>query len=205
MGMQLTRGTGMAMTQLYGTADPAAAKTALDTMLDLFKAGRTLDMGNISATIKSNPGSTLHEGVVLRSYDTTYDLSKVPPAQRQITESMMPGGTQRAQIAAFDELAVVVTAPDSLAEAKRTIAAARGKGAHFVASKTAGPLLAISRAHKDSLAALIDLGAILGTVTGAKLADLPMLMALGFTDRNVHLRFALPAVTLRGMMNAAKP
>jgi hypothetical protein len=205
MGMQLTRGTGMAMTQLYGTTDPAAARKALDSMLDLFKAGRTLGMGNISATIKTNPGSTLHDGVALRSYDTTYDLSKVPPAQRQLTESMTPGGTQHAQTATFDDLILVVTAPDSLAEAKRTIAAARGKGARFVASKTAGPLLAISRAHKDSLAALIDLGAILGTMTGAKLPDLPMLMALGFTDRNVHLRFALPAVTLRGMMNAMKP
>jgi hypothetical protein len=205
MAMRFEKGTGMAFTQLYGTADTTAAGKAVASMLDLFKAGRTIDMTNLATTVKANPETTAYDGVTLRSYDTTYDLSKVPAAQRPMMEAMLPTGVHRAEVATFDALTLVVVAPDSLTEARRSIDAARGKAPHFAADKTLSALIAGSRAHKDSVAMVMDLGGILGMVTGAKAAELPMLMSLGFVDHDAHIRLALPAATLRGAVNLGKP
>jgi hypothetical protein len=205
MTMQLGRGTGMSFTQLYGVADPTAASKAIGNLLGLFKSGRTIEAMNVSTTIRSNPGTTTHDGVALSSYESTSDLSKAAPAQRQAVEAMMGAGPHRAQLATFDRVTMVVLAPDSLAEAKRTIDAARGKSARFAAGKALASLLATSRAHKDSIAMTMDLGAILAMTTGAKLADLPLLFSLGFADRNAHIRIALPSDTLRGAISVAKP
>lgn len=203
--VRIVPGTGMTFTQLYGTADTAAAGKALTSMLELFKAGRTIEMGYMSTTLKANPDPEAYDGVTLRSYDTTYDLSKAPAAQRRAMEAMLPAGAHRAELATFDELTMVVIAPDSLAEAKRSIDAARGKLPHFAAGQIVSELIAASRARKDSLVAMLDLGWMLGMITGAKVADLPMLMSLGFADQNAHIGIALPAATLRGAMRIARP
>jgi len=206
MAMRILPGTGMAFTQLYGLSDPRAADRAVVSMLELFKAGRTLDVTNLSTTIKANPGSTSYDGVTLRSYDTTIDLSKVPPAQRTAMERMSPGGVQRSHLAAFDALGLLVAAPDSLAETQRSIDAARGKAAHFVPGAVLGDLLAASRARKDSLAMMLDLGAVIAAATGrTAAASQPLVVSFGFTDRKAHLRVALPAATIRAAVNAARP
>ena len=87
----------------------------------------------------------------------------------------------------------------------RSIDAARGKIPHFAAGQILGELIAASRARKDSVLAMMDLGGILGMITGAKVADLPVLMSLGFADRNAHIGIALPASTLRGAVSLARP
>jgi hypothetical protein len=206
MAMRIAPGTGMAFTQLYGLSDPRAADQAVRSMLELFKAGRTLDTTNLSTTIKTSPDTTAYDGVTLRSYDTTFDLSKVPAAQRQTVESLTPGGQQRSYIATFDALGMLVAAPEGLPEAKRSIDAARGKTARLVPGAVLGELLTASRARKDSLAMMLDLGAVIAAATGKPAATAqPVVVALGFADRNAHVRVALPAATLRAAMTAAKP
>jgi hypothetical protein len=205
--MQLGRKTGMEFTQLYTVTDGKAADKALAGILDLFKAGRTIDMQSVSFTIKTAPSTTAYAGVTLRSYDTTYDTSKIPPDQRQAMAAMMPDGVHSVHLGTVDGLAVLVAAPDSAAEARRTIDAARGKGARFVASKVLAPLLAASRARKDSLVMVMDLGAVFGAFTGKSLGSQPMVIGFGAADRSAHLRISVPAATARAVssMNGGKP
>jgi hypothetical protein len=163
-------------------------------------------MMGITGTIKANPGTTVHDGVALRSYEATYDLSKMPPAQRQAMEATLPGAQVRTQIATFDALGVIALGPDSLTEAGLAIDAARGKAPHFVAPTLTGELLAASRARKDSVAMMMDLGALLAKITGsAPTTAAPILMSLGCADHNAHLRLVLPVVTLRTAVNRGKP
>jgi hypothetical protein len=206
MAMQIAPGTGMAFTQLFGLSDAKAADKAMTAMLELFKAPRTMDLPNATTTIHANPDATIYDGVKLRSYETTYDLSKAQPAQRKAMEAMLPGGTHHTQIAAFDGLGIVIASPDSLADAKRAIDAARGKPPRFVAGSALGDLFAASRAHKDSVAMVFDLGGLLGAITGATGGSgQPMMVSLGCADQRAHLRIALPAATARAAANLGKP
>jgi hypothetical protein len=54
--------------------------------------------------------------------------------------------------------------------------------------------LAGSRTRKESIAMVMDLGALAGLGTGRL-----VMVSLGFADKNAHLRLTLPAATLRGM------
>jgi hypothetical protein len=207
MAMQIGRGTGLAFTQLYGITNAAAADKALAGILALFKVGRTIQLANISTTIQANPGTATHDGVVLRSYDTTQDLSKAPADQRKAMAAIMPDGVQHVQMATFDGLTMIVAAPDSLAEAERSIDAARGKAGHFVASADVDRLLAAVRARKDSTAMMIDLGGVLAMLTGGSAQSQPAMISFGAADRSAHLRIALPAATVRALSaaSAARP
>ena len=117
--MRFAPGTSMAFTQVSGLSDTKAADKAIASMLELFKTGRTVDAMGMSTTIKANPGTTAHDGFTLRSYDTMYDLSKLPPAQRQTMAAMFPGTQTRAQIANFDALGMVVFALTSASRCPR--------------------------------------------------------------------------------------
>ncbi|HEU4728740.1 MAG TPA: hypothetical protein VFT22_12640 [Kofleriaceae bacterium] len=205
--MQLGKKTGMEFTQLYTVTDARAADKAFASVLDMFKVGRKIDMQNISFTIKASPSTTAYRGVTLRSYDTTFDTSKIPPDQRQAMAAMMPDGVHRVHLGAFDDVAVLVSSQDSDREARRTIDAARGKGPRFVAGKLVDPLLATSRTRKDSIVMVMDLGNLFGALTGKSLGSQPMVMAFGAADRRAHLRFSVPAATARalGSMNGGKP
>jgi len=205
MTAQIARGTGMTTTMLYGTASASAANNAIAGMLALFKTGRTVAITNLSTTITASPETASHDGVTLRGYDTVVDYSKAPPAQQQVLEAMAPSGTHRTMVAAFDAVSMAVLGKDSLAEARRTIDAVRGKTAHFAPSSAVGGLLAASRARKDSGAMVMDLGQFFGAMTGKPMADLPMLLALGFADHNAHIRLAVPAATAQTVMKSANP
>jgi hypothetical protein len=204
MAMSFTPGKGMAFTQLYGTADVPAADKAMVALLDLFKTGRTMQMGKASSTITASPTTTQAHGVALRSYDTTMDLSKMTPDERRGAAAMSPTGSQRAYVGTFDKLTMVVVAPDSLEAAGRAIDAARGKSPHFVAGPAIATLLDDARGHKDSLASVIDFGPFLA-IAGLQASDLTFLMSLGFADKNVHIRFALPSATLAAATKLSKP
>jgi len=201
---QFAPGAGLSFTQLYGTANAGAADKALVSLLALFKAGRTIEAAGAATTLKARPDTTTYAGATLRGYDATSDYSKVPEAQRQMMEAMMPSGVRHAQFAAFDALTMLVVTPDGLADAKRTIDASRGK-AHYTAGGEIAGLLAGSRTRKDSVAAVFDFGTIVSMVAGAKLGDLPLLMSFGFADRSAHIRIAVPVTTAQTLMKIAKP
>jgi hypothetical protein len=202
----------MAFTQMFGVTDAGAADRAFAAMLGLFKNGQTFDTFGITMTIKSNPGTVAHDGVALRSYETGYDFAKVPEADRKAMEALYPGHSIAVHLGAFDRLATVAFGPDSLAEAKRGIDAARGKAPRFAAPQIVGQLLASSRGRKDSIAMVMDLGALIAgmaaTTGGPPRASgevLPMVMSLGCADHNAHIRIGLPATTARMAVNGGKP
>lgn len=205
MSADFTQPGGMTFTQLYGATDATAAGQALGAMLAQFKTPRTLALPDATTTIVATPGSTSYDGVTLRSYDATTDYSKAAPNKRQLLESMNPSGPHRAHLAAFDKVFMMVMAKDGLAVAKRTIDAARGKAAHLELGSATETLLAASRAHKDSVAMTLDIGAIAKLTKAADLGVLPVMMSLGFADRNAHIGMAVPLTTARSLMHAGNP
>ncbi|HWU90055.1 MAG TPA: hypothetical protein VN253_22485, partial [Kofleriaceae bacterium] len=77
--------------------------------------------------------------------------------------------------------------------AAAAIDAARGKGKRLAPPAPVADFLAASRTRKESVAMVMDLGALAGLGTGRA-----VMMSLGFADKNAHLRITLPAATLRG-------
>jgi hypothetical protein len=115
-------------------------------------------------------------------------------------------------VAAFDRLGLIALAPNSRVEAERAIDAARGKAPHFTAPAVAGQMLASSRARKDSMAVVLDIGAILsamptmpGAPARAPTGPIVFVLSFGCADRNAHFRIAAPASSARTAVNAAKP
>lgn len=205
MTMAMAPGTGLAMTQLFGVADLPAADRSIVRALDLFKAGRTMTIAGISTTTRSHPATTVHDGVTLRRYDTTHDVSRAPAAQRSAMEAMVKGMAASARIATFDSLGLITVAPDSAAEAHRAIDAARGKAPRLIAAPATADLVVGSRSRKDSMVIVLDLGALVSAMTGGAGAGVqPIVMSIGFADRNAHFRVAAPAASVRAI-KSAKP
>jgi hypothetical protein len=148
----------------------------------------------------------------MRSYAASYDLSKVAEADRKTMEAVMPKTALGGHVAAFDHLGLIALAPNSQVEAERAIDAARGKAPHFTAPAVVGQMLASSRARKDSMAAVLDVGALLsgmptmpGAPPRAPTGPIAFVVTFGFADRNAHFRIAAPASSARTAVNAAKP
>lgn len=193
MTMQMAGPQGMSMTQLFGVTDPKTADKAIGALLDIFKTPRSTTMMGMTQTITTNPKSTVHDGVTLRGYDTVHDLSKAAPANRAVWEKMFPKSGLATRGGTFDKLAVVAAAADGTAAAAAVIDAARGKGARFTPPAVVGDFLAGSRARKESIVMVADIGAMAGLTSGRM-----FMTSFGFADKNAHIRIALPAATLRG-------
>jgi hypothetical protein len=204
-------GGGFAFTQLFGVSDAAAADRAMGAILSLYKDGQSFEAMGMTTTIKVNPGTVPHDGVALRSYESSVDFSKVRPADKAIAEAMT-AKTSRVHVGVFDRLGLIAFGPDSLAEATRAIDAARGKIPRFTAPPSVGQLLASSRARKDSIVLMMDLGAIMSSMAAAAgkpaqppAAIQPLVISFGGADRAAHLRVAVPASTARSAVNLSKP
>ena len=194
MTMQMAGAQGMSATQLFGVADAKAADKAIGALLDVFKTPRSNTQMGLTTTVTTNPKTTAHDGVTLRGYDAVYDLSKVPPASKPMMEKMLPKSGLSARGGTFDKLAVVAMAADGAAAAAAVIDAVRGKGTRFSPPAPVADFLAASRVRKESVAMVMDFGALTGLATGR-----PLMMSFGFADKNAHLRLTLPAATLRGL------
>ncbi|MGH2897646.1 MAG: hypothetical protein ACRDMZ_03155, partial [Solirubrobacteraceae bacterium] len=212
LAARFSPGAGMTFTQLFGVSDTAAADRAFAAIFALFKDGKTVEAMGIGTTVKANPGTVAHGGVAMRSYAASYDLSKVPEANRKTMEAVLPKTALGGHVAAFDHLGLIALAPNSQVEAERAIDAARGKAPHFTAPAVVGQMLASSRARKDSVAMVFDVGAIMSgmpTMPGAPprtpTGPIVFVLSFGCADRNAHFRIVAPASSARTAVNAAKP
>jgi hypothetical protein len=212
MTARFSPGAGMTFTQLFGVSDTAAADRAFAAIFALFKDGKTVEAMGIGTTVKTNPGTVTHGGVAMRSYEASYDLSKVPAADRKAMEVVIPKTATGGHVAAFDHLGLIALAPNSQVEAERAIEAARGKAPHFTAPAVVGQMLASSRARKDSMAMVLDIGAFMsgiptmpGAPPRAPTGPIVFVLSFGCADRNAHFRIAAPASSARTAVNAAKP
>lgn len=200
MTMQLAGPQGMAVTQLFGVTDTKAVDRAIGLLLDGFKAPVSSTQMGMTTTITANPKPVMHDGVTLRGYDMVYDLSKAPQATRDIMEKMVGKTGHSARGGTFDQLGLVAMSADGGAAAAAVIDAARGKGKRLVLSPAVNDFLTGSRTRKESIAMVMDLGALAGLGTGRL-----VMVSLGFADKNAHLRLTLPAATLRGMAGGGRP
>ena len=189
--MTMSMGTGkpMAMAQLFGVADRARADKAIDAVLGSFKNGRTFESMNISTTIKTLPATTDHDGVTVKGYDVTYDLSKAPAASRASLQASFPNGTTTARVATFERVGLLTMGTDTDA----AIDAARGKGPQLSPTGTLADFLASSRAHKDSVLFAMDLNMVGKLPGGARM----VMFSLGFADGSSHMRFTMPTSVIR--------
>ncbi|HTJ41943.1 MAG TPA: hypothetical protein VL463_07585 [Kofleriaceae bacterium] len=192
---------GMSLEYVFGVEDQKSLDTTLAKFFDLIAKPKTIDVLGIPTTLQTDPGASDHDGVSLRSYSTTYDLSKVPATQAAAMKQMVGGGTIHTIIGSFDQLGFMTQGADAAADAGRTIDAARGKGTHYAAPADAKDLLAASRARKDSIVMLMDFGAFAAmnpamAATKVKVKG-SMLMTVGFADGGLHLRMVLPAATAK--------
>lgn len=190
IAMRMGGGKPMSMTQVFGVADKRAADAAIDRLLGILKAGRTVNMVGLATTFKTT-GNLVHDGVVLKGYETTYDYSKLSVAQRAQLDTMSPGGKHVSRIATFDALGLMAVGGDPAA----VIDAARGKRDHFTLGADATAYLASSRARKESFFAAIDFGAIVPTTSRGP--GRWVMLSAGFADKAAHLRFAISAATVR--------
>ncbi|HET9619759.1 MAG TPA: hypothetical protein VFP84_00235 [Kofleriaceae bacterium] len=206
MAFQLAPGSGLQMVQLTGTDDAKLASQGIGRVLDLFKAGRTMAIEGVATTIKALPQTTTYDGVTLRGYDTTYDLSKASPAQRDIHKKLAPNDVQHAQVATFDAVTLIAASADAAGDARKAIDASRGKpgAARFTASGLTRDQLAASRARKDSMALVFDLGRMIPAFAArATAVSAPIVMSFGAPDHNAHVRLAVPAETLHAAAGMA--
>lgn len=206
--LQMSPGSGMALSELFGVTSAAAASRALAGLLDGFGAGRTFESMQVTTTVKALPDAPVHDGVTLRGYHASYNLSKAPPDQRAAMERFSPAGGVDTRMAVFDGVGTVASGPDSVARMGRLIDAARGKAPRFVAPPAIAEFLTSSRARKDSLAMTLDLAGLFASVAGTAPQahdDAPLLISLGFADRRAHVRIAAPVAGVRAMMAAAQP
>jgi hypothetical protein len=206
---RLSPGSGMSAAQLLGVSDMAAANRAFAVWLDGLKPGRTFGPPQMATTIRALPDAPVHDGVTLRGYRTSFDLSKTPPEQRKAMERMVgANGGAETWMAAFDGVGTIVGGPDSSTVAGQVIDAVRGKAPRFVTPPAVAQFLAESRARKDSLAMTLEMAGIVAAATGAAPrggGDAPMRFSLGFADRRAHLRIAVPVASIRTMMPARRP
>jgi hypothetical protein len=200
MTMDVTPGKGMSGAYLYGVADAKAVAKQLDKVYDLMAKGRTFDVMGMKMTMTASADPTDHDGVSVRGYDVSYDVSKLPAAsQAAMKVSMGPGFTTRYELATFDQLGMFAMGNDAIAVAGKTIDAARGKGDHWKPTGELARALAASKARKDSMVMLMDFGAFaaLAPQPGGKRPTGQMVMTVGFADGNAHLRMGMSVATIK--------
>jgi len=180
----------MEITQMFGLADQKVADKSIDRLLELFKAGLTFDAVGVATTIKTSI-TVVHDGISLKGYDVTYDLSKLSAETRANMEKMVPTGKAvHASIATFDQIGLATMGG---ADAATAVDAARGKGAHFTPPAMIADFLIGSRARKESFMMAMDVAAFAGVGGTGQ----PFIMSAGFADKAAHLRFTVPASTVR--------
>ncbi len=201
MAMQMTGGKGMEVTQLFGLADPKTADKAIGQLLDAFKKPQSVTTMGMTVTHVTNTKPATHDGVAIRGYDVTYDLSKAAPETRAAMEKMIPKTGLTTRAATFDKLGVVGVSADGAASAAAAIDAARGKGKRYAPPAQVADFLAGSRARKESVAMVMDLGGIMGLGASGR----ALMISMGFADKRAHLRITLPASTIRGLAAGGMP
>jgi hypothetical protein len=195
MTMQLIGPKGAEITQLFGIANPRTADAAMGRLFNAFKKPVTTTMMGLTSTHTLNPRPAAHDGVAIRGVDVRYDLSKATPDARAAMEKMISKNGAALRAATFDKLGLVVSSADGATSVTAAIDAARGKGKRYAPTAQVAGFLAGSRARKESVALVIDLGGAMGMGASGRV----VMMSMGFADRRAHLRLALPAATIRGL------
>jgi hypothetical protein len=190
--MAITPGKPMEFAELFGVDDAPGFDRAMAALVKVLAGGVSLEGFGMKTTIAPLAVPPPHDGVPLAGLGIAYDFSAMPPAQQGQLQAMFPGGKLATYRATFDKLAAFAT---SAATVGAAIDTARGHGAPASPSATATSLLEASRARKESVAMVFDLGALLPTGKG----DRSLLMSLGFAAGALHVHLALPTATLRAL------
>jgi hypothetical protein len=191
---------GMAITSLVGISDRKAADAAMGKLLDSIAKPRAVEVTGVPVTLQATPGTSQHDGVAIRGYDTTYDLAKLPEQKRKAMALVLGGSNvSHTAMAVMDKLAVFAIAGsgDAVAAAGTDIDVTRGKGSHYAPPKDVERMIDASRARKDSGLAVLDFGAFAAMMpTPSKLTG-AMVMSIGFADGAAHMRMSMATATFK--------
>lgn len=190
---------GMMMTQVIGLDDRAAAEAALGRIHAAFVHGKTLTIGQMTATYHSVTEAAVHDHVSLFRFETTYDASKAPAATLAMLAQMSPGMVQHTAVAAFDHEMVIGMAPDAAGEAARAIDVGRGNAAGLTLPRASAALVDAARAHKDSAIMIMDVGALFAGLGQGSGAPAPFAMTLGTAGGALHLGVIAPTASIQAM------
>lgn len=188
---QFALGKGMEVLGVFPMVDAAAPIAAADKFIAWLGQGRTMMQMSVKTTMVAAKPTAIG-GTAVRGYDTTFDFSTVPQQQREMMKAMMPSG-MASRFAMIDKLAVVSMSTDPTTTLSAGIAAASGKAAGLAPSGSAAALLRDARAHHDSLAFVIDIGATIGK------PPIPFMISLGFETAHAHLRMVAPSASIKSI------
>lgn len=193
---QLQPGAGMAMTQVAGLSDRAAAESALADLHAALASGAKLDLGAIQATYKALP-ATDHDGVRLLPFDTTYDASRAPPSMRAGLAITAPRGVQHTVLGIVDKQLIVSMSTDPQV-AGRAVDVVHGKAPALALPPPIAALVASARARKDNAVMVFDLGAMMA-MYGRAASTAPISLALGSEHGALHLQVEVPAGSIQSL------
>lgn len=185
-------GKGMEVFGVFPMVDAAAPLAAADKFIAWLGQGRTMTQMNVKTTMVAAKPTTI-SGITVRGYDTTFDFSTAPQEQREMMKAMMPSG-MASRFAMIDKLGVVSMSTDPTATLTAGIAAASGKAAGFEASGVVAALLRAARIDKDSLAFVIDIGAVIGK------SPFPFMISLRFENAQAHLRMVTSSASIKSLV-----
>lgn len=177
---------GMQMVQLLTVSDSAkAADYSRQFGQAVAARAEGIEVMGMKQTIAFQPKVFEHDGVAVAEQRTTFDTSDGEPEQQAAMEAM--GGLEMTSyIAGFDAyLGMTMGSTDRM---RALIDTARGKAPGFVAEGGMVRALDMTRARKDSLMVLADLGVLYGSL-GTVPDDAPRVLALslGFVDGSPNL------------------
>lgn len=191
-GGQFSLARGMEISQVFPLTDANALPAAIDKFNAWLGNGKTLTQMNIKTTLVPAATESVN-GTPVRGYDMTYDATAVVQERQmsaQMAQMMMPNKSG-ARLAMVDKLAVVAMSVDPKPTISNAIAAATGKTAGFTPIGATATLLGTARSHKDSLAIVADIGAVMGK------SSMPFMMSLGFVGAHAHIRTTVPSEVVK--------
>jgi hypothetical protein len=178
---------------LLGTDAGASAMEKLRAVFQRLAAAgtRPVEFGPMRMLLSANLNAGSHDGVGLMSYDLKYDLSTLPPDAATALQKGGYGDGFRVVAGGWDEVQGFAVGFDGADSVAGLIDASRSKAARLDLPPGLVRLFEASRARKESLAMVLNLG--FSMAPGAVPSRSGLLLALGFADRRMHVRVALPA------------
>jgi hypothetical protein len=190
---------GMAMQEIFPVTDGARVEQAVRRQLGAMAKARTMESFGMKITMTGIPDAGRHDDVPIAAYEQTIEMpaewTAASPPGSAFASRMFENGV-RSQIAVVDGVGAASLGPAGANGMDLVIDALRGKAPTWQPSAEQAELLTDSRRRQESLAMLMDIGALFAAFTGApepESGGSSLLFAMGFADGASHLRFAVPA------------
>src|SRR5262249_14092472 len=142
----------------------------------------------IDMTFIGARGVEQHGGASIDTFAVTIDTSKMPDLQRQMMESMYPGGMKMA-LAGYGKRLGFAFGKDSVERVGRLVdGAAKGSLSPYVQS-----VIDAAAKRKESSVFVMNMAAFLNPAAGGAAGQSGLAMTFGVADKSPRMRMSLPA------------